>query len=126
MATTESGGRPTRSSGNGQERERGATIVAGAQEAAARVRTAASDVAERMPAAASTAQTAMNETARTLEDLPDETLMLGAAFSLGVGVGMFLTGTNRLVVLLSMVPAAAMLATLLNRETESDLLEPTV
>jgi hypothetical protein len=38
---------------------------------------------------------------------------------------MFLTGTNRLVVLLSMVPAAAMVATLLNRESEADILEPT-
>jgi phage-related tail protein len=123
MATTESGGR-TRSTGNGQEQGRGAAIVAGAQDAAARVRTVAEDVAERVPGAASTAQTAVNETARTLDELPDETLMLGAAFSLGVGVGMFLTGTNRLVVLLSMVPAAAMVATLLNRESEADLLEP--
>jgi phage-related tail protein len=110
-----SGGRST--GGNGQDQGRGA-VIAGAQDAASRVKTAAADVAERVPGAASSAQAAVNETARTLDDLPDQTLMLGAAFSLGLGVGMFLTGTNRLVVLLAMVPAAAMAATLLNREAE--------
>ena len=104
--------------GNGQDQGRGAAIVSGAQDAAEKAKTAAADVAERVPAAAATAQAAVSETARTLDELPDQTLMLGAAFSLGMGVGMFLTGTNRLVVLLAMVPAAAMAATLLNRESE--------
>jgi phage-related tail protein len=115
-AKSSSGGRST--GGNGQDQGRGGAVVAGAQDAASRVKTAAADVAERVPAAASSAQAAVNETARTLDELPDQTLMLGAAFSLGLGVGMFLTGTNRLVVLLAMVPAAAMAATLLNREAE--------
>jgi phage-related tail protein len=93
-----------------------AGVMEGAQEAALKARAAASEVAERMPAAVSTAQEAVDETARALNELPDQTLMLGAAFSLGVGVGMFLTGTNRLTVLLALVPAAAMAATLLSRE----------
>ncbi|MDQ3870452.1 MAG: hypothetical protein M3301_02405 [Chloroflexota bacterium] len=91
-------------------------IVVNAQEAAARARAAANDVAERVPAAVSSAQGAVDDTARALNELPDQTLMLGAAFSLGVGVGLFLTGTNRLTVLLALVPAAAMAATLVSRE----------
>jgi hypothetical protein len=94
-----------------------AGVMEGAQEAALKARAAASEVAERMPAAMASAQEAVDETARTLNELPDQTLMLGAAFSLGVGVGMFLTGTNRLTVLLALAPAAAMAATLLSRES---------
>jgi phage-related tail protein len=118
----QSGGRSQSSrrttGGNGEDQGRAAGLVSGAQDAAQKVRTAAGDVAERVPAAATSAQAAVTETAKTLDELPDQTLMLGAAFSLGMGVGMFVTGTNRLVVLLSMVPAAAMAATLLNREAE--------
>jgi hypothetical protein len=94
-----------------------AGVMEGAQEAALKARAAASEVADRMPAAVASAQEAVDETARTLNELPDQTLMLGAAFSLGVGVGMFLTGTNRLTVLLALAPAAAMAATLLSRES---------
>ncbi|MGI8703818.1 MAG: hypothetical protein ACR2JZ_04845 [Candidatus Limnocylindrales bacterium] len=94
-------------------------VVAGAQDAAAKVKGTATDVADRVPAAVATAQVAVDDTARTLNELPNQTLMLGTAFSLGLGVGMFLTGTNRLTVLLAMVPAAAMAATLINRDSGS-------
>ncbi len=92
-------------------------IVSTAQEAASRARAAATDVAGKVPDAVATAQVAVDDTARALNELPDQTLMLGAAFSLGVGVGLFLTGTNRLTVLLALVPAAAMAATLISRES---------
>jgi hypothetical protein len=91
-------------------------VAGGAQEAATRVRSAAETVAERLPAAMDTAQGAVNETARQLEELPNQALVVGTSFSLGLGVGMFLTGTNRLLVLLALVPAAAMAATLVGRE----------
>ena len=94
----------------------GGGAASGPQPAAARVRTAASEVAERVPAAVSSAQGAVDETARALSELPTQTLMLGASFSLGLAAGMFLSGTNRLTVLLAMVPAAAMGVTLLNRQ----------
>jgi hypothetical protein len=120
MTTAENAGQPgaaddlyTTSSDGG----RMAGVMEGAQEAAARARSAADTIAERMPAAVASAQGAVDETARTLNELPDQTLMLGAAFSLGVGVGMFLTGTNRLTVLLALAPAAAMAATLLSRDS---------
>jgi hypothetical protein len=98
-----------------------AGVMDGAQEAATRARAAAGDLAERVPSAVASAQGAVDETARTLNELPDQTLMLGAAFSLGVGVGMFLTGTNRLTVVLALAPAAAMAATLLGRDSGRDL-----
>ena len=101
--------------------DRLAGVMDGAQEAATRARAAAGEIAERVPGAVASAQGAVDETARTLNELPDQTLVLGAAFSLGVGVGMFLTGTNRLTVLLALAPAAAMAATLLSREGGHDL-----
>jgi len=91
-------------------------VTDGAQGAATRVRSAAETVAERLPAAMDTAQGAVNETARQLEELPNQALIVGTSFSLGLGVGMFLTGTNRLLVLMALVPAAAMAATLVGRE----------
>jgi hypothetical protein len=91
-------------------------MTGGAQEAATRVRSAAETVAERLPAAVDTAQGAVNETAARLDELPNQALVVGTSFSLGLGVGMFLTGTNRLLVLLALVPAAAMAATLVGRE----------
>ena len=109
---------PTGATSSESEAETGRNgIVSTAQEAASRARAAASDVAERVPSAVASAQGAVDDTARALNELPDQTLMLGAAFSLGVGVGMFLTGTNRLTVLLALVPAAAMAATLISRES---------
>lgn len=103
----------------GGESESGGGMSAGAQEAARKAREAAGTAAEKLPSAVASAQSAMNETARTLEEMPDQTLMLGTTFSLGLGVGMFLTGTNRLLVLLAMIPAAAMAATLFGRGNRS-------
>lgn len=91
-------------------------MAGGAQEAATRVRSAAETVAERLPAAMDTAHGAVNQTARQLEELPSQALIVGTSFSLGLGVGMFLTGTNRLLVLLALLPAAAMAATLAGRD----------
>ena len=103
--------------GQGEDGNRMAGVMEGAQTAASKARAAASDVADRVPGAVASAQEAADQTARTLNELPDQSLMLGAAFSVGVGVGMFLSGTNRLMVVLALVPAAAMAATLLSRES---------
>lgn len=95
------------------------------QDAAERVRSVAGTAAERLPAAVSSAQGAMSETQRALEDLPNQALVAGTSFSLGLAAGMFLMGTNRLLVLLAAAPAAAMAATLFNRSGsgETPLLE---
>ena len=90
-------------------------VMSTATEAADRVRAVAGNVADAMPGAVAQAQTAAAQTQQTLETMPDQTLLLGAAFSLGMGVGFFLSGANRLLVLLSIAPAAAMAMTLAGR-----------
>jgi len=92
-------------------------VGATAQEAAQRVRTAAETAAERVPVALSTAQDAVADTARALDELPNQALIIGTSFSVGLGAGLLLSGSNRLLVLLALIPAGAMAATLLGRET---------
>ncbi len=94
-------------------------VMSTATEAADRVRAAAGTVADAMPGAVAQAQTAASQTAQTLDTMPDQTLMLGAAFSLGMGVGFFLSGASRVLVLLSVAPAAAMAMTLAGRNAEA-------
>ncbi len=110
-----------------------AGVISQAQDAAQAtvevVRSAAGTAAERLPAAMTTAQEVAGQTSRTLDELPDQALVVGTSFSLGLGVGLFMSGMNRLFVLLAMVPAAAMAATLFNRDSgetsnTSVLLEP--
>jgi hypothetical protein len=96
-------------------------VMAAAQDATVRARTAAAGVAERLPDAMATAQGALGDTAQTLQGMPEQTLMLGASFSLGLGLGMFMSGTNRLLVTLALMPAAAMAATLFQRENSPKL-----
>ncbi|MBA2489109.1 MAG: hypothetical protein H0V36_07300 [Chloroflexi bacterium] len=87
-----------------------------AQTTAAAVRSAAETAAEHLPSAVASAQEVSRDTARVLDDLPDQALVIGTSFSMGLGVGLFLSGSNRLLVALALVPAAAMAATLLNRD----------
>ena len=90
--------------------------MATAQEAAGRVVSVAETAADRLPAAMASAQSAANDTVQALGVLPDRTLVLGTTFSLGVGTGLFLSGSNRVLVLLALMPALAMAATLVARE----------
>jgi len=96
-------------------------VMAAAQDVAGRAKGAASEVGTRLPDAMSSAQVAVGDTARTLEQMPEQTLMLGAAFSLGLGLGMFVTGSSRLLVTVALTPAAAMAATLFQRENRAKL-----
>ncbi|MDQ3553814.1 MAG: hypothetical protein M3395_05340 [Chloroflexota bacterium] len=79
------------------------------------VRNVAGTAADRLPAAMTTAQDVAGQTSRTLDELPDQALVMGTSFSLGLGVGLFMSGMNRLFVLLALAPAAAMAVTLVNR-----------
>jgi len=104
--------------GSAREQGRKATVgvMAGAQDAAEKVRASAERAAERLPDAMAGAQVAARDTQRALDEMPNQALIIGTSFSLGLGVGLFLTGSNRLLVLLALMPAAAMAATLLGRE----------
>ena len=94
-------------------------IMAGAQNAAEVVKTTYDRAAERFPEVAETAQTTARDTQRALEGMPNQGLIVGTSFSIGLGVGLFLSGANRFLVLAALAPAAAMAATLIGREDES-------
>ncbi len=81
------------------------------------VKSAAETAADRLPAAMTTAQEMAGQTTRTLDELPDQALLIGTSFSLGLGIGLFMSGMNRLFVLLALAPAGAMAVTLLNRDS---------
>jgi ElaB/YqjD/DUF883 family membrane-anchored ribosome-binding protein len=93
-------------------------VMADAQQAAGKLLNQAEKAAEQLPEVMSEAQAAARDTQRALEGMPNQTLALGAAFSFGMAVGLFLTGTNRLLVLAALAPAAAMAATLLGRQED--------
>lgn len=82
------------------------------------VRSTAAQAVERFPEVAASAQTVARDTQRQLEKMPNQGLLAGTSFSLGLGVGLFMSGANRLLVVLAMAPAAAMAATLLARDED--------
>jgi hypothetical protein len=95
-------------------------VMNGAHEAAELVKSTAERAAEYWPEAVAGAQTYARDTRKALDQMPNQGLVIGTSFSLGLGVGLFMSGANRLLVLLSLAPAAAMAATLLSRnESES-------
>lgn len=93
--------------------------IPGATEAADLIKNTAERAAERWPEAVATAQVAARDTQHALERMPNQGLVIGTSFSLGLGVGLFMSGANRLLVLLALAPAAAMAATLVGRDEVS-------
>jgi hypothetical protein len=112
MTTTSSTGRPDRETrGNGEAarpREVAGDVAQG-------VRDAAGTVAARLPEAAATTRAVVDEAARRIESGSDEMLNAGATLSLGFALGLFVGGANRILVVLALIPAAAMGLTLLDR-----------
>jgi pantoate kinase len=98
----------------------GTAVMSATQDAADMARTTAQRAAERLPEAVAGVQVAATETQRRLEELPNEGLLVGTSFSLGLGVGLFMSGANRFLVALALAPAAAMALTIFGRgQTES-------
>ena len=116
-------GRTTTTKGGTTTAERNGSKLAGgipvAHEAADLIKNTAERAAERWPEAVATAQVAARDTQQALERMPNQGLIIGTSFSLGLGVGLFMSGANRLLVVLALAPAAAMAATLVAREEES-------
>jgi len=94
-------------------------VVGVMSDAQGALRTGAGKAAERLPEAMAGAEVAARETQKVLGEMPNQALVIGTSFSLGLGVGLFMSGSNRLLVLAALAPAAAMAATLLGREGES-------
>jgi hypothetical protein len=117
----------TKGASNGAEKTAdGARVAAmnAVNEAQDRLRTGAGVMAERLPDAIAGAQVAARDTQKALDAMPDQALLVGASFSLGVAVGLFFAGVNRLLVVLALAPAAAMAATLFGRTPEQPARKP--
>lgn len=83
------------------------------------VRGAAENVAARLPEAAATTRAAVDEAARRIETGSDEMLTAGAILSVGLALGLFIGGANRILVTLALIPAAAMGMTLVDRNSRN-------
>jgi hypothetical protein len=79
------------------------------------VKGAAETVVARLPEAAATTRAAVDEAARRIETGSDEMLTAGATLSLGLAIGLLIGGASRILVVLALIPAAAMGMTLLDR-----------
>ena len=94
-------------------------VVSGAQQAADVARQTAERAAARLPDAVARTQVAAHDTQVALEGMESQTLLAGTTFSLGLGIGLFVSGAHRLLVTAAFLPAFAMLLTLLGREQET-------
>jgi hypothetical protein len=93
-------------------------VISNAQGAAEIARQTAERAAARMPEVVAGAQVAARDTQRKLDAMDDQTLLAGTSFSLGLGIGLFVSGAHRLLVAVALVPAGAMALTLLGRERQ--------
>lgn len=86
-----------------------------AREVAGTVATAASEAAARLPDAAQTTRDAVEEANKVIRGGSDEVLSAGTTLSVGLALGLLLGGANRILVILALIPAAAMGFALLDR-----------
>ena len=93
-------------------------VMSGAQQAAEVARQTAERAAARLPEAVARTQVAARDTQVALEGMDSQTLLAGTTFSLGLGLGLFVSGAHRLLVTAAFLPALAMLLTLLGRKEE--------
>ena len=97
--------------------------AAASRDVAGQARDVAGDVAgevvNRLPAAAASTREAITTATRQMESSSDEMLTAGTMLSLGVALGLLLAGSNRLLVALALIPAAAMGATLIDRRSRT-------
>ena len=110
---------------SGTERGGGRDVAGQAREVAGQARDVAGEVAgevvNRLPAAAATTREAITTATRQMESSSDEMLTAGTMLSLGVALGLLLAGSNRLLVAMALIPAAAMGATLIDRRSRTTL-----
>ena len=121
---TKSNGASTSSASSGARADadtgdRTAAIGGAVSDAAETVRDAAANVREvaatRLPEVTATTRSAIEDANRQMQSSSDEMLAMGGALSFGLAVGMLIGGAPRLLVAGTLVPAIAMILTLLNR-----------
>ena len=105
-----------------------AEAVGGAiSDAADSVLGAAGDAVSRLPDMAATTRSAMEDANRQMRAGSDEMLTVGGVLSFGFAMGLLVGGANRLPVAGALIPAVAMIITLLDRSTgdrASDMARP--
>ena len=87
------------------------------RDAADTVKNVANDAAARLPEAAATTRDAIADARRAIDSGSDESLSAGTLVAFGFALGLLVGGANRLLVMLALVPAAAMGLTLLDRQS---------
>lgn len=74
-------------------------------EVMSKIRSGVDGVAERLPDAIEVARTGAVATAESLREMPEPTLRVLAALSIGMGVGLYVAGAPRLVTMAAFAPA---------------------
>jgi hypothetical protein len=100
------------------EQSRLAAVRTSALDAAEVARQTAERAAARLPDAVATARVTAHDTQVALDEMDDQALLAGTTFSLGLGIGLFVSGAHRLLVVAALIPAVAMILTLLGRQPE--------
>ena len=86
-----------------------------AKAVAGNVGNVANEAVARLPEATQATRQAVEDANRAIQSGSDEALMAGTTLSVGLALGLLLGGANRLLVILALIPAAAMGFTLLDR-----------
>ena len=97
-------------------RSAGSAVLSATQDAAEMARATAERAAARLPDAVAGVQGAATETQRRLDEMPNQALVVGTSFTLGLAAGLYLSGANRLLVTLALAPAGAMALTMFGRQ----------
>jgi hypothetical protein len=90
-------------------------ITTTARQVADNVAGAAGDVTARIPEVAQGTRSALSDANRMIQGGSDQTLQLVGVAVVGFAVGLLVGGANRMLIFLSLVPAAVIGATLLER-----------
>lgn len=117
MTTTAGSDKSSAASRSANDPDQG--VAQTARQVADTVAGAAGEVSARLPEVASTTRDAFTEANRMVRSGSDQTLVVAGSFSIGLAVGLLLGGANRLLVILSLIPAGLIGATLIER-VESD------
>lgn len=102
----------TESDGPGWLRDAVGTMKSGVES----VKSGAGQVVDRLPDLADEARIGAAGTAETFEAMPEPTLQLVAAASIGFGAGLFLAGAPRLITFMALAPAIFAAGTIVGRQ----------
>jgi hypothetical protein len=114
MTTTSNPGETSSSRDAGDLSQNGGPTET-ARAVAGNVANVAEQAVSKLPEATQSTRAAVEEANRAIQSGSDEALMAGTTLSVGLALGLLLGGANRLLVILALIPAAAMGFTLLDR-----------